>query len=105
MSEIKSILLLYFLIIFLPFLIYYWMLPFVSDMTIGSDYLIYSFSQQIELLFSLKTGSFPLYVPGFSSGISSSALTLGQIFHPLSHIASIMPGYWSGKAIEWNSFF
>lgn len=95
----------YLAIIILPFLMFYWMLPFVSDMTMGSDYLRYAFSQQIELLFSLKTGSFPLYVPGFSSGHPSSALTLGQIFHPLSHLASIMPGYWNGKAIEWNNLF
>lgn len=94
-----------FIIILFPFLLFYWITPFLSNVTIGSDYLIYSFSQQIELLFSLKAGSFPLYVPGFSSGSSSSALTLGQIFHPLSHLASIMPGYWNGRAIEWNSFF
>lgn len=58
----------------------------------------------MEIFFSIKTGSFPLYVPGFASGHSSSALTLGQFFHPLSYIASMMPGYWEGKAVEWNNF-
>ena len=59
----------------------------------------------MELLFSIKTGSFPLYVPGFASGHSSAALTLGQVFHPVSSLVSILPGYWDGKAIDWNNFF
>ena len=54
-------------------------------------------------MFSLKSGSFPLYVPGFVGGQSASALTLGQIYHPISHIAALMPGYWNGKALEWNT--
>ena len=58
----------------------------------------------MELMFSLKTGSFPLYVPGFAGGQSASALTLGQIYHPISHIASILSGYWNGKALQWNTF-
>jgi hypothetical protein len=29
---------------------------------------------------------------------------MGQILHPFSHIASILPGYWNGKAIEWITF-
>ena len=92
------------IIILLPFLLFYWMTPFLSNKILGSDNLRYSFSQQLELLFSLKTGSFPLYVPGFASGHSSTALTLGQIFHPISHSAMIMPGYWDGYAFEWNNF-
>ncbi len=79
------------------------MSPFLSNVTIAGDYLRFPINNQMELLFSLKTGSFPLYVPGFASGHSSSALTLGQLFQPFSHIASIMPGYWDGKAIEWNT--
>ncbi|MBI5739278.1 MAG: YfhO family protein [Nitrospirae bacterium] len=59
----------------------------------------------MELLFSVKTGSFPLYAPGVAYGHSASALTLGQIFHPLSHLASIMPGYWNGRAVEWNNLY
>ena len=34
-------------------------------------------------------------------GQTSSALTLGQIYHPISHIAASLPGYWEGKALEW----
>jgi len=65
---------------------------------------MFPIQHQQELMFSIKTGSFPLFVPGFSGGQSSSALTLSQIYHPISHIASILPGYWNGKALEWNTF-
>lgn len=80
------------------------MLPFLSDLTLGKDYQLFSINEQLELLFSIKTGSFPLYVPGYSLGHSSSALTLSQVYHPISHIASLLPGYWNGKALEWNTF-
>ena len=90
-------------ILVLPFVLFLWMLPFVSDWTLGKDYQRFSIEHQMELMFSLKTESFPLYVPGFAGGQSASALTLGQIFHPISHLASIMPGYWEGKALEWNT--
>ncbi len=102
--ETKSEFQFYFLIVLMPFLMFYSIIPFLSGLTMGSDYLLFPIRYQMELFFSMKTGSFPLYAPGFASGHSSSALTLGQIYHPLSHIASIMPGYWEGKAIEWNSF-
>lgn len=93
----------YFIITVLPFLLLYWMMPFVSNLTIGNDYPIYSIQWQMELLFSIKTGSFPLYVPGFAFGHSSSAMTLGQIYHPLTYISSHLPGYWSGKALQLNT--
>jgi hypothetical protein len=104
-NKISSSFLSYFIILLLPFLLFHWMIPFITNVTIGSDYLAFPIKQQMELLFSIKTGSFPLYVPGFGSGHSSSALTLGQVFHPLPYISSIMPGYWEGKAIEWNNIF
>ena len=93
------------LIVSIPFLMFYWMLPFVSKFTLGNDYAAFSIHHQLELMFSLKTGSFPLYVPGFSGGQTASALTQGQIFHPISHLSSWLPGYWTGKALEWNTFF
>jgi hypothetical protein len=92
------------LIVLLPFVLLYWMMPFVADLTISKDYPLHPITEQIELQFSLKTGSFPLYAPGYHLGHSSSALTLGQLYHPISHIASLLPGYWSGKALEWNTF-
>ncbi|MBI4683001.1 MAG: YfhO family protein [Nitrospirae bacterium] len=104
LSESKKKTFIYLLILGLPFIFFCWMIPFISSFTIGSDYLLFSLIPQMELLFSIKSGSFPLYVPGFAGGHSSSALTLGQIFHPLPYLASIMPGYWNGKAIEWNNF-
>ena len=91
------------IILILPFLMFRWMLPFVSDLTLGNDYQRYPIQEQMELMFSLKSGSFPLYVPGYCGGQSASALTLGQIYHPISHIASLMPGYWNGRALDWNT--
>ncbi len=96
--------LIYFMIIILPFFLFYWMLPFVSDLSIGNDYQTTSIENQMELLFSIRNSSFPLFVPGFALGHSSSALTLGEVYHPISHIASVMPGYWDGKALQWNTF-
>jgi len=92
------------LIIFiLPAFFFAWMLPFASDQTLGNDYPRFSILHQLELMLSLKTGSFPLYAPGFAGGQSASTLTLGQIYHPISHVAALLPGYWSGKALEWNT--
>ena len=88
----------------LPFVLLFWLCPFVSPWTLGNDYAMFPIQHQLELMFSIKTGSFPLFVPGFSGGQSSSALTLSQIYHPISHIASILPDYWYGKALEWNTF-
>ena len=77
----------------------------MAGKTIGLDYQSTSIENQMELLFSIKTGSFPLFVPGFAGDHSSSALTLGEVYHPLPHIASLMPGYWDGKALQWNTFW
>ncbi len=103
-TERRTTLSIYFFITILPFILLYWMAPFVTDITLGADYQLFSINEQMELLFSIKTGSFPLYVPGYKYGHSSSALTLSQVYHPISHLASLMPGYWSGKALEWNTF-
>jgi len=99
----QSINLLYCLILILPFILLYWMVPFMSDLGPSADYQLL-IKEQMELLFSLKTGTFPLYVPGYHFGNSSIALTMGQLYHPISHIASLLPGYWNGKALEWNTF-
>ncbi|MFC1498666.1 hypothetical protein ACFLS1_09400 [Verrucomicrobiota bacterium] len=92
-------------IIITPFLMFYWMLPFFSKLTLGFDYCIFGIHRQMELMFSVKTGSFPLYVPGCAGGLPSCALTLSQMCHPVSYLAAVMPGYWAGKALEWNTFF
>lgn len=95
----------YIFILVLPFLVFYWQAPFLSDKTIGNDYTTYSIQQQMELHYSLAHGTFPLYVPGFAGGQSSPALTLGQAYHPLSHLAAVMPGYRDGHALRWNTLF
>jgi hypothetical protein len=103
-TERKIHLLIYFFIIILPFILLYWMVPFLFDLTLGADYQLFSINEQLELFFSIKNGSFPQYVPGYKFGHSSSALTLGQAYHPIFYIASLLPGYWNGKALEWNTF-
>jgi hypothetical protein len=89
----------------LPFVVFYWLLPFYGTMTIGNDYPQYSLTQQMELHYSLVHRSFPLYAPGFAGGRSAAALTLGGLYHPLSHLAAHSPGYWNGNALEWNTFW
>ncbi len=95
----------YCIITVLPFFMFYNIIPFLSSWTIGADFLRFALPQQIELMFSLKTGSFPLYIPGFACGQSSAALTLGQLYHPMAWISSLMPGYWTGLAVDWNVLF
>ena len=92
-------------VLLLPFALFWWQLPFLSQLTIGNDYTIFPTRQQQELLFSLRMGSFPLFVPGFAGGHTASALTLGQIFHPLTFFAAVSPGYWDGHALDWNTFY
>ena len=103
-AEKKPDLFLYGLILILPFALFYWIMPFVSSRVIGNDYPRYSIQDQMELMFALKTGTWALFVPGFAAGQSAAALTQGQIFHPQAHLAALLPGYWDGLALEWNTF-
>jgi len=85
----------------LPFLMLYWTIPFLSKYTIGNDYYLgFWVDMQLFLRFSIKNGTFPLYAPGFNFGWTSSALSLGQLWHPISWLASSLPGYWGGYAHE-----
>ena len=88
----------------LPFVILYWMVPVFSNLTIGNDYSVYPIQAQMELAYSMEYDSFPLYAPGFAGGQSAAALTLGQIYHPISFIARMLPGYWDGDALKVNTF-
>jgi hypothetical protein len=88
----------------LPFLVVTWLLPFIEGKTIGNDYPIFSLRAQLDLMWSVHKGTFPLYMPGFSVGHSTAAMTLGQLYHPISWVASVMPRYWDGQALEWNTF-
>lgn len=87
----------------LPFLVFYWLVPVFSSLTIGNDYPAWSIDHQQALMYSLEHGTFPLYVPGFAMGQSATALTLGQLFHPLPHLARLFPGYWEGDALCINT--
>ena len=91
----------YAFIIILPFLVFYWQVPFLADKTIGNDYTGCTIQEQMELQYALAHGFFPLYVPGFHGGQTSAALTLGQMYHPFPHLAALLPGYWQGNALQW----
>ena len=94
---------LFVLFLILPYLVFYLIFPFISKCTLGNDYGIYPIQNQLYLMFSLQLGSFPLFIPGFFIGHSAAALTLGQMFHPLPHLAAALPLYWQGQALEWNT--
>jgi hypothetical protein len=89
----------------LPFVMLSWLLPFVSRQTIGNDYSIFALLAQLDMMWSVWKGTFPLYMPGFAGGHSTAAMTLGQLYHPISWVSSLMPGYSNGLALEWNTFF
>lgn len=94
------------LVVFLgtPFVMLSWLAPFVGSRTIGNDYLLYSIQDQLDLMWSVRNGTFPLYLPGFASGHSAAAATMGQLYHPISWLAQALPGYWHGSALECNTF-
>ncbi|RMG15201.1 MAG: hypothetical protein D6731_08835, partial [Planctomycetota bacterium] len=87
----------------LPAALLPWLVPFVSPYTIGLDYGLFAISWQQELFFSLRSGTWPLYTPGFAGGQSASALSQGQLYHPLAHLVTLLPGYWEGHALDWNT--
>ena len=83
-----------------PFFFLQWLTPFAGELVIGMDYPRIATPQQQELLFSLVHRSFPLFVPGFAGGQSAGALTAGQLYHPITYLAALLPGYWDGHALE-----
>lgn len=89
----------------LPFGLFFWMMPFFGPLTLGNDYQLFSIQNQMEHLFALRTGTFPLYVPGYMQGHPASVLALAEQYHPLTLLVGQMPGYWSGYALDWNTFF
>ena len=80
------------------------MIPFVSDLTLGSDYINYHVYHQLDLLFSIKSGSFPLYAPACYYG-QSSVYPHAQLYHPLAYLAALMPGFWQGYSLDWLTLF
>ena len=87
-----------------PFVMLSWLVPVVGSRTIGNDYLRFSIQDQLDLMWSVWHGTFPLYLPGFASGHSAAAATMGQLYHPISWLAPALPGYWHGSALECNTF-
>ena len=91
-------------IFLLPFVLFYWMIPFASNMTLGTDYINYHVFHQLDLLFSVKSGSFPLYAPACYYG-QSSVYPHAQLYHPLGYLAALMPGFWQGFSLDWLTLF
>ncbi|MDA1096307.1 MAG: hypothetical protein O3B84_03515 [Chloroflexi bacterium] len=84
----------------MPFLVFYWLCPVDDGLVIGNDYTAYCIPQQLEAMFSLRNGSFPLFIPDFWYGQSLAALTQSQFFHPLVWGIALVPGYWQGAALD-----
>jgi hypothetical protein len=82
-----------------------WMFPFISPQSIGNDYLIFSPGAEVDMMWSVWKGTFPLYMPGYASGHSTASMTMGQLYHPIPWISSLVPGYWGGHALQLNSLF
>ncbi len=91
-------------ILVLPLVMLPWLVPGVGTLTIGNDYPVHSILNQLFLQLSLQHGTLPLFVPGFAGGASAAALTLGQLYHPISHLAAALPGYADGRALDWNTW-
>lgn len=87
----------------LPAVLLHWMLPFVSDVGPGRSFMRYSMWFQKEMMYALKTGTFPLFMPTSFGGMQSSVVAgVGQMFLPIPYVASMLPGYWAGNGSEWN---
>lgn len=87
----------------LPYLIFHWMAPFVSELAPGRDFIRYFIWWQTEFLFSMRTGTFPLLMNMTSGGLHSvMAAGFGQIYLPYPYLAAMLPGYWTGHALEYN---
>ena len=87
----------------LPFLMFHWMVPFVSDLAPGLDYIRYHIWPQLELLFSLRSGTFPLFYHWIGGGMPSTAgIGLAQGYLPFPYLLSLLPGYGAGYALQWN---
>ncbi len=89
-----------FIIVLLPFLLFQWMFPFCTHIYPAQDYsLMFSFLQA-EYLFSIKTGTFPLNIVWHQIQNNQWA----GIFNPFLYIAGLMPGFSSGRLLDWILF-
>lgn len=94
------------LLVLLPFGVFWWMCPFFGPGVLGVDYGIFAPLSQMDYLAHMKVcGLFPLFRPAQSGGISMAALTMAQAYHPLPYLSAMMPGYFTGYALEWNTFW
>lgn len=96
--------LVYFFIAAIPFFLFHWTLPFVTQIIPGRDFALYYVWHQMEFLFAIKNGTFPLFYhfAADAGGSSHVWMGYGQAFLPFPYLISLLPGYWTGKAIPWN---
>lgn len=85
----------------LPLLMFHWMLPFITDVTPGHTFAHYLMLVQTEYMFALRTGTFPLSIV-WNDIQSSLPSGFGGIYHPVTHIIALLPGYCAGMVMEWN---
>ncbi|MEW6076928.1 MAG: discoidin domain-containing protein [Thermodesulfobacteriota bacterium] len=74
----------------------------MSRTNYGFDYWHHHIQDQMELAFALKTGTFPLFIPGYFHGQTAFVLSEGQLLHPFFHVIRHLPGYWQGRAADWS---
>ncbi|MFO8048672.1 MAG: hypothetical protein R6U29_06525 [Desulfosudaceae bacterium] len=94
--------LLYPVIMLMPFILLGWLFPWLGWTNFGFDYWHHHIQDQMELAFALKTGTFPLFAPGYFHGQTAYVLSEGQPFHPFFHVVRHLPGYWGGHAADWT---
>lgn len=89
----------------LPFAVLWRFAPPYARLTIGWDYILYPFDAQLEIIWAWHHGFVPLFMPGFAGGSSSSTMTLGQAWHPISWLCALTPGYGNGHAEVIATFY
>lgn len=86
------------LFLLLPFAVLWKIAPGFTETTIGNDYTVYPLDGQIELLWAWSKGMFPLYIPGFDGGNTIAAMTLAQVWHPITWLCGLIPPFRTGSA-------
>lgn len=85
----------------LPFVMFHWMLPFITEIAPGHIFVKHYNWLQTEYMFALRTGTFPLNLI-FGYDQSNVGAPHSLIYLPIPYIAALIPGYWTGQAIHIN---
>lgn len=74
-----------------------------SGQQIGNDYQAYQVSQAMNLRYFQKLGVEPQWHAYITGGIPIHGLALTQAFYLPGWLTSLLPGYWTGRALDWFS--